>query len=302
MEYWFYYVLGALALFTLFSFIFIVNQQTVALIERFGKYNRTAHAGLNFKIPFIEMISGELSLRIQQLNVAVETKTKDNVFVNIQVSVQYRVKEENVYEAFYKLDNGHEQITAYVFDVVRSEVPKMILDAVFEAKENIAAAVRNELTETMQSFGYEIVKALVTDIQPDEKVKSAMNEINEQQRLRYAANEKGEAEKILKVKQAEGEAESKKLQGEGIANQRKAIIDGLRQSVEEFNKAIPGVNAGEVMQLVLITQYLDTLKEIGANNKNSTILIPHSPGVVADISTQLREAIIVGNSVNKMDA
>lgn len=278
---------------------FIVEQQSAAIIERLGKFARIAHAGLNLKIPFIEWSSGSLSLRIQQLNVEIETKTQDNVFVKLEVSVQYRVKEDKVYDAYYKLNHDKEQITAYVFDVVRAQVPKMALDNVFDEKESIANAVKHELTDTMQEFGYEIVKALVTDIQPDEKVKAAMNEINEQQRLRVAAQEKGEAEKILKVKQAEAESESKKLQGEGIANQRKAIIEGLRVSVDELKKSNPEIDAASVMSLVLMTQYFDTLKEIGANNKSSSILLPHTPGALKDIATQLQESIIVGNIASK---
>jgi regulator of protease activity HflC (stomatin/prohibitin superfamily) len=281
----------------LFKSFFTVNQQSVDVIERFGKYTRCAHAGLNFKIPFIERIAGVISLRIYPLDVTLDTKTQDNVIVKIQVSVQYRIKEDRVYDAFYKLENAREQITAYVLDLVRAEVPTMSLDAVFEKKDSIANAVKNELTGTMQEFGYEIVKALVTNIDPDEKVKHAMNEINEQQRLQVAAQAKGEAEKILKVKQAEAEAESKRLQGEGIANQRKAIICGLQQSVGEFQKAIPGVTAGDTMNLALITQYFDTLKEIGANSKSTTILLPHSPGGLKDIAAQLQESIITGNLV-----
>ncbi|WP_339049560.1 SPFH domain-containing protein [Rickettsiella endosymbiont of Xylota segnis] len=281
----------------LFKSFFTVNQQSVDVIERFGKYTRCAHAGLNFKIPFIERIAGVISLRIYPLDVTLDTKTQDNVIVKIQVSVQYRIKEDRVYDAFYKLENAREQITAYVLDLVRAEVPSMSLDAVFEKKDSIANAVKNELTGTMQEFGYEIVKALVTNIDPDEKVKHAMNEINEQQRLQVAAQAKGEAEKILKVKQAEAEAESKRLQGEGIANQRKAIICGLQQSVGEFQKAIPGVTAADTMNLALITQYFDTLKEIGANSKSTTILLPHSPGGLKDIAAQLQESIITGNLV-----
>lgn len=281
----------------LFKSFFTVNQQSVDVIERFGKYTRCAHAGLNFKIPFIERIAGVISLRIYPLDVTLDTKTQDNVIVKIQVSVQYRIKEDRVYDAFYKLENAREQITAYVLDLVRAEVPTMSLDAVFEKKDSIANAVKNELTGTMQEFGYEIVKALVTNIDPDEKVKHAMNEINEQQRLQVAAQAKGEAEKILKVKQAEAEAESKRLQGEGIANQRKAIICGLQQSVGEFQKAIPGVTAADTMNLALITQYFDTLKEIGANSKSTTILLPHSPGGLKDIAAQLQKSIITGNLV-----
>ncbi|HAT1722212.1 TPA: SPFH domain-containing protein [Legionella pneumophila] len=272
--------------------LFIVKQQEVALIERLGKYHSIAHAGLNFKIPFIDWIAGKLSLRIQQLDVKVETKTKDNVIVQIQVSVQYRIKDDGVYDAFYKLEDPTQQITAYVLDLVRSETPTMILDDIFEKKDSIANAVKSHLSETMQDFGFEIVKALVTNIELETKVKNAMNEINEQQRLQVAAQAKGEAEKILIVKKAEAEAESKRLQGEGTANQRKAIIDGLSHSVEDFQKSVPGVSSADIMNLVLITQYFDTLKEIGSHNKSNTILLPQLPN---DIASQLQQSIITGN-------
>ncbi len=272
--------------------LFIVKQQEVALIERLGKYHSVAHAGLNFKLPFIDCLAGKVSLRIQQLHVKVETKTKDNVLVQIQVSVQFRIKENGIYDAFYKLKEPAQQITAYVLDLVRSETPTMILDDIFENKDSIANAVKNHLTETMQEFGFEIVKALVTNIELEEKVKNAMNEINEQQRLQVAAQAKGEAEKILIVKKAEAEAESKRLQGEGTANQRKAIIDGLSNSVENFQKSVPGVTSKDIMNLVLITQYFDTLKEIGANNKSTTLLLPPMP---ADLASQLQQSIITAN-------
>jgi regulator of protease activity HflC (stomatin/prohibitin superfamily) len=290
-----YLALIILLLTLLVSAVFIVNQQTVAIIERLGKFNRVATPGLNFRIPIFEWIKGRLSLRIQQLDVLIETKTKDNVFVKITVSVQYYVSTSKIYDAFYKLTDARSQIESFVFDVIRAEIPKMTLDDVFEKKDNIAIAVKNELSDLMSDFGYDILKALVTNIDPDEKVKIAMNEINEQQRLRMAAQEKGEAEKILKVKNAEAEAESMKLQGIGIANQRKAIIDGLKQSIQEFQEGVPGVSASDVMGLVMMAQYYDTLKEIGAKNKSSTILMPHSPGGLKDITEQLRDGVITGN-------
>lgn len=277
--------------------LFIINQQEAGIIERFGKYKCIAHAGLNFKIPLIDWVAGKVSLRVQQLDVQIDTKTKDNVIVQIQVSVQFRIKSDGIYDAFYKLEDHSQQITAYVLDLVRSEIPTMILDDVFEKKDSIANAVKNELTQTMLEFGYEIVKALVTNIELEAKVKNAMNEINEQQRLQVAAQAKGEAEKILIVKRAEAEAESKKLQGEGTANQRKAIVEGLRQSVDDFQKSVSGVSAADIMNLVLVTQYFDTLKEIGANNKSSTILLPHSPAGFKDIAAQMQEGIITGNLV-----
>lgn len=280
---------------------FRVQQQSIYLIERFGKYQRIASAGLHCKIPFIEVIAGHVNLRLRQLEIPVETKTHDNVFTKIMVCVQFRALEDRIYEAFYKLENPEQQIQAFIFDVVRAQVPKIILDDVFEKKDEIANAVENELTEMMLSFGYTIVKALITDIDPDAKVKAAMNEINEAQRLRVAANERGEAEKILKVKQAEADAQSKALQGKGIADQRTAIVNGLRESVGEFQRCIPGAVAGDVMSLVLMTQYFDTLKEIGLNSNNNTIMIPHSPNHINDLSEQFRNAIITGNLVNQRE-
>jgi regulator of protease activity HflC (stomatin/prohibitin superfamily) len=293
------FIIFIVGFFILFFIFFIVEQQTSAIVESFGKFSKVASPGLNIKIPLVQRVAGRVNLRVQQLDVRVETKTKDNVFVNVVVSVQYYVLPEKVYEAFYKLDNPESQITSYVFDVVRARVPSIILDDVFEKKDEIANTVKSELSEVMDDFGYGILKALVTDIDPDDKVKVAMNEINANQRLRVAAAEKGEADKILKVKAAEAEAESKALQGIGIANQRKAIIDGLRDSVDEFQKSIPGTGATDVMNLVLITQYFDTLKDIGANSNSNSILIPHGPGAVTDLSEQIRNAIIAGNEVSK---
>jgi regulator of protease activity HflC (stomatin/prohibitin superfamily) len=280
------------------SGFFIVEQQTTAVVERFGRYVRTARAGLNFKIPLIEMVGGRVSLRVRQLDVPVETKTQDNVFVKVAVSVQFHVLTDSIFAAFYKLESPETQITSFVFDVVRARVPKMRLDDVFEKKDEIADAVRAELTEIMNEFGYGIVKALVTDIDPDAKVKAAMNEINEAERLRVAANERGEAEKILKVKQAEADARSNALQGQGIADQRKAIIDGLKDSIDDFQKAVPGTDPQQVMNLVLITQYFDMLKGVGGASNSNAILIPHSPGALTDISGQLRDMLITANQVN----
>lgn len=288
-------ILVGLFCFFIYDGFYIVDQQTVAIIERLGKFHRAALPGFNIKIPFIDKIRGRMSLRIQQLNVPVETKTKDNVFVSIVVSVQYYISEEKIFEAFYKLTDPAKQIQSFVFDVVRAKVPAMDLDDVFEKKDDIAIAVKTELSDLMGEVGYAILKALVIDINPDEKVKSAMNEINEAQRLRVAAQERGEAEKILKVKAAEAEAESMRLQGQGLASQRKAIIEGLQHSIDEFCQTLPVIKAEEVMNLVLITQYFETLKEIGTQNKNSAILLPYSPGGLTDVFEQIRNGIMTAN-------
>ncbi|VTS03921.1 SPFH domain-containing protein [Tuwongella immobilis] len=292
--------------FGIFTFLFlilgpfvIVQQQTVKPIQRFGQFKRFAHPGLNFKWPIIENAAGTITLRIQQLNIKAETKTEDNVFVHVHVAVQFKVVESKVYEAFYQLADAEVQIRSFVFDVVRARVPKIKLDDLFEKKDEIANAVRDELAHQMNEFGYAIVKALVTDVEPDQKVKEAMNEINAAQRMRVAATEKGEAERILKVKAAEAEAQSKALQGKGIADQRRAIVDGLRDSVDEFQRSVPGATAHDVMNLVLMTQYFDTLKEIGATSATNTILIPHSPGALSDLADQMRNAMITAEQVTK---
>ncbi len=280
---------------TVLSGLFSVDTAEMAVIQRFGKFVRIAGPGLNLKLPWFETVAGRVNLRVQQFKVEVETKTKDNVFVKVLVSVQYQVIPEKVYQAFYKLQSPGDQITSYVYDSVRSQVPKMLIDDVFEKKDDIADAVKAELQTVMMDFGYTIIKALVTDVDPDPKVKSAMNDINAAQREQVAAQARGEAEKVLKVKQAEAEAESKALQGKGIADQRKAIIEGLRDSVEAFKASVEGATARDVMMLVLMTQYFDTLKEIGAQAKSNTILVPHSPGAMPDFFEQIQNAILVGS-------
>jgi regulator of protease activity HflC (stomatin/prohibitin superfamily) len=282
----------------LFTF-FTVKQQTRAIIERFGRYVRTARPGLRMKIPFIDQIVQRVSLRVQQLIVEVDTKTRDNVFVKIYIAVQYRVIEGSEADSYYKLQDHVEQIRSYVLDVVRAKVPRMDLDEVFEKKDDVGLAVKSELDASMRAYGFEIPNALVTDVDPDEKVKQAMNEIQAQQRLQVAANAKGEANKILVVKNAEAEAESKRLQGEGIAKQRRAIVDGLRDSIDAFKERIDGVSAADVLNLVLLTQYFDTLKDIGVSAGSKVILTPHSPGAMSDLAAELRNAVLTGNEMAK---
>ncbi len=286
---------GVFLLITLYLSFFTVEHQTTAIVQRFGRFVRVARPGLNFKIPWLEWIPGIQDMRVQQLNVVVETKTMDDVFAKTTVSVQLFVLPDKVYEAFYKLDNATGQIKSFVFDVVRARVPKIKLDDLFAKKDEIADAVKSELAEVMDNFGYGIIKALVTDIDPEEKVKAAMNEINAAQRLRIAANEKGEADRILKVKAAEAEAQSKALQGKGIADQRRAIVEGLRESVNQFKESVEGATSQDVMNLVMLTQYLDTLKEIGASSRTNVLLIPHGPAALTDLSSQMREAMITAD-------
>jgi regulator of protease activity HflC (stomatin/prohibitin superfamily) len=293
-----FWILGIVVVALLMG-LFTVRQQTAAIVERFGKFKKISNAGLNFKIPFIDRIAGRLSLRVQQLDVRVETKTKDNVFVFVVVSVQYYVLPDKVVDAFYRLQDPQSQITSFVFDTVRARVPNTNLDELFVMKDDIAMAVKAELDQVMDDFGYGIIKALVTDIDPDAKVKISMNEINAAQRLRVAAVEQAEADKIRVVKAAEGEAESKALQGQGIADQRKAIINGLRESVESFSSTVDGASAQDVMNLVMMTQYFDTIKDVSSSSKTNTILIPHSPSGMSDLGEQMRNAMITAQEVNK---
>lgn len=274
-----------------------VDQSTVAIRERFGKFDQVLDPGCHC-LPWVLgcQIAGDLSLRLQQLDVRCETKTKDNVFVNVVASVQYHALAEKASDAFYKLSNTRTQIQAYVFDVIRASVPKLDLDDVFEQKNDIAKAVEEELEKAMSAYGYEIVQTLIVDIEPDVHVKRAMNEINAAARLRVAANEKAEAEKIVQIKRAEGEAESKYLAGVGIARQRQAIVDGLRDSVLGFSENVPGTTAKDILDMVLITQYFDTMKEIGASSKSSSVFIPHGPGAVQDIATQIRNGLLQASS------
>jgi len=286
-------VLTVLAIVLAWLSYFTVRTSEVAVVERFGKFARTAQPGLNFKIPLIERVAGRATLRVSQINLVMETKTSDNVFVTIPISVQNRIRPDNVFDAFYKLSNPAEQIKSYVEQVILGHVPSMTLDQVFASQSSIAMAVKKELDADMSAFGFEIVNVLVTDIVPDAKVKSAMNDINAAQREQVAATARGEAEKILVVKKAEAEAESKALQGQGIANQRKAIIEGLQSSIEQFRAVVTDTSASEVMQLVLVTQYFDTLKSIGEGDKTNTLFLSHSPATVGDVSKQITEAMLV---------
>ena len=278
----------------IFKTILIVREASAAVIERFGKFQSVRTSGLSLIIPFIDRKASTMNLRVQQLDVTIETKTLDNVFVNLQVSVQYQVRREFVKEAYYSLDNAKNQIASYVFDDVRAEVPKLELDDVFAKKEDIAIAVQTNISESMAEYGYKIIKALITDIDPDHKVKDAMNRINAAKRDREAAHEEGEAQKIMIVKEAEAEAESKRLSGEGIAQQRLEIVRGFKESVEDFKKSLDTVTHEEIMQFVLMTQYFDTIKDIGANSKNSSILMPHSPGGMKEFQDQIISGTYVG--------
>ncbi|HEV2488901.1 MAG TPA: SPFH domain-containing protein [Candidatus Acidoferrales bacterium] len=276
---------------------FTVETAQVAIVQRLGKFARVAGPGLNWKTPYLEAVVHRLSMKVQQFDVQVETKTQDNVFVQIPVSIQYKIIPDAVEAAYYKLSDPVKQIESMVYNVVLGHVPKMKLDDAFLNQADIATDLRDNLDASMKEYGYTIVKVLISDIVPDPKVKAAMNDINAAQREREATVSRAETNKMLLVKQAEAEAESKRLQGEGIANQRKAIISGLKDSVEDFAKTVPGSTPQDVMQLVLMTQYFDTLKDIAANDHSNTILIPHTPNTLTDFFSQIRNAIIAGSEL-----
>jgi regulator of protease activity HflC (stomatin/prohibitin superfamily) len=286
-----------LALLLIFSSFFTVKQQTAAIIERFGKFNSIRQSGLHFKIPVFDRIAGKINLRIQQLDVIIETKTKDNVFVKLKVSVQFKVIQEKVYEAFYKLEYPHDQITSYVFDVVRAEVPKLKLDDVFERKDDVAVAVKRELNEAMTTYGYDIINTLITDIDPDIQVKNAMNRINAADREKTAAEYEAEAGRIRIVAKAKAEAESKKLQGMGIADQRREIARGLVESVEILNQV--GINSQEASALIVVTQHYDTLQAIGADTNSNLILLPNSPQAGSDMLNNMVASFTASNQVGE---
>ncbi|MGA1226386.1 MAG: SPFH domain-containing protein [Tamlana sp.] len=294
---YFFPVILFLGVIIFISSFFIVKQQTAAIIERFGKFQSIRQSGLQLKIPLIDKVAGRLSLKIQQLDVIIETKTLDDVFVRLKVSVQYRVLSQKVYDAFYKLDYPHEQITSYVFDVVRAEVPKMKLDDVFVKKDDIALAVKAELNDAMLDYGFDIIKTLVTDIDPDAQVKAAMNRINASEREKIAAQFEGDAARILIVEKAKAEAESKRLQGQGIADQRREIARGLEESVEVLNRV--GINSQEASALIVVTQHYDTLQSLGEETNSNLILLPNSPQVGSNMLNEMVASFTASNQIGE---
>ena len=296
-----YIVVGVILFLLLVKSVMIVTEQTAVVIERLGKFHHIADSGFSLIIPFVDGKASTINLRLQQLDVTIETKTRDNVFVNLQVSVQFKVGKGRVKDAYYSMDNPRNQISSFIFDDVRAEVPRLDLDDVFAKKEDIALAVQQNIHVSMKEYGYDIIKALITDIDPDHKVKDAMNRINAAKRDREAALEEGEGLKIKIIKEAEAEAESKRLSGEGVAKQRMEIVRGFKESVQDFKKSLDTVTHEEIMQFVLMTQYFDTIKDIGANSKNSSILMPHSPGGMRDFQNQIIQGTFVGNDLNTMN-
>jgi regulator of protease activity HflC (stomatin/prohibitin superfamily) len=289
-------IIGLIVL-LLFASVYTVKQQTAAVLERFGRFNTISQSGLRFKVPLIDRVAGRLSLKIQQLDVIIETKTLDDVFVKLKVSVQYKVISDKVYDAFYKLDYPHDQITSYVFDVVRAEVPKMRLDDVFVKKDDIAIAVKTELNDAMSDYGFDIIKTLVTDIDPDGQVKEAMNRINASEREKVAAQYEGDAQRILIVERAKAEAESKRLQGQGIADQRREIARGLEESVEVLNKV--GINSQEASALIVVTQHYDTLQSIGQQTNSNLILLPNSPQAGSQMLNDMVASFTASNQIGE---
>lgn len=286
-------------IFIFFSTVRIVQEKSASLVQRLGKFNRVLYPGINFCIPFIETVAGKVSLKVRQLPISIETKTKDDVFVKLTVSVHVQIMKNKVVEAFYELDEPYTQISSYIFDTVRAEVPKLDLDDVFSRKDDIALAVRQDLTDRMEKYGFQIVQTLITDIDPDNKVKESMNKINAAKRNKEAITEDAEGRKIAKIKDAEADKESKRLQGEGVAEQRLAIIKGFADSVEDFSNTLEDVSPIEIMQFVLLTQHYDTIKDIG--EKNSSIIVPYSPGNLQNLQQQLMEGSLMADEINRLN-
>ena len=281
-----------LAILLLISSIYVVRQQSVAIIERFGRYQKTSSSGMNFRIPFgIDKIAARVQLRLLQSDIVVETKTQDNVFVTMNVATQYRVNENNVTDAYYKLMRPESQIKSYIEDALRSSVPKLTLDELFAKKDEIALEVQKQVAEEMSTYGYIIVKTLITKVEPDAEVKQSMNEINAAQRKRVAAQELAEADKIKIVTAAEAEAEKDRLHGVGIAEQRKAIVDGLADSIKELKGANVELTEEQIMSILLTNQYLDTLNNFADKQGNNTIFLPANPDGVESIRTQILSAL-----------
>ena len=294
----FTYVLLFFLLLLILDGFFIVRQQTAVIIERLGKFHSVRFAGFQMKLPFIDRKSKPVNLRIQQLDVIVETKTKDDVFVHLKVSTQYQIPKDRVKDAYYKLEDPAAQITSYIFDVVRAEVPKMRLDDVFERKDDIAIAIKSELNDAMIEYGYNIIKTLVTDIDPDAQVKAAMNRINAAEREKVAAQFEGDAQRIRIVERAKAEAESKRLQGKGIADQRREIAKGLEESVDVLNRA--GINPQEASALIVITQHYDTLQAIGQDNKSNLILLPNAPNTASNLLNEMVASLVAANKASEI--
>jgi len=291
-------VAAVIFLFFLFSTVKIVQEKSAKIVQRLGSFSRILHPGINFCIPILETVAGTVNLKVQQLDIHIETKTKDDVFVKLQVSVHVQIMKSKVKEAFYELDDPYSQISSYIFDTVRAEVPKLELDDVFARKDDIATAVKAELSEHMEKYGYSIVQTLITDIDPDAMVKESMNRINAAKRNKEAIYEDAEGRKIAKIKDAEADKESKRLQGEGVAEQRLAIIKGFADSVEDFSNTLEDVSPVEIMQFVLLTQHYDTIKDIG--EKNSSIIVPYSPGNLQNLQQQLMEGNLMADEINRL--
>ena len=278
--------------FIVISSLYVVKQQSVAIIERFGRYQKISDSGIHMRAPLgIDKIAARVQLRVLQSEIVVETKTQDNVFVTMNVATQYRVNESNVKDAYYKLMRPESQIKSYIEDALRSSVPKLTLDELFEKKDEIALEVQKQVAEEMSTYGYIIVKTLITKVEPDAEVKQSMNEINAAQRKRVAAQELAEADKIKIVTAAEAEAEKDRLHGVGIAEQRKAIVDGLADSIKELKGANVDLTEEQIMSILLTNQYLDTLNNFADKEGNNTIFLPANPDGVENIRTQILSAL-----------
>lgn len=271
-------------------FFKFIKTSTTGILQTFGKFDRTVGPGLRLYIPFIQKIT-PVSNRLTQDTFTFEVKTKDNVFATLGLAVQYKIHPDNTEKAFFSLDNPNQQIDAYIENVVRSRAPKMKLDELFESQNDICRSVSDELAEKMKDHGFTIVNTLVTGINPAKEVKEAMNHINASERLMEATRNEANAEFIKKVREAEADRDRKRLQGEGIALQRRAIFEGYEVGVQNMATTL-GLTPQQIIDFITKVQHLDTLEGIGRSANTKTIFIPHDP------RANLTNSIMQSNEVN----
>lgn len=268
-----------------------VEQSDVAIVESCGKYKQSAKAGCLCLVPCKDSVAGVLSLRVQDHNCVVESKTKDNVFVYVKLSIQYSVLPDRVEKAFYTLQAPISQIESYVFNSIRGQIPLVDIDELFSMRSEIAERLKKDVDDQMDKYGFDILTVLITDIDPAKSVKDAMNQIQLYQRMRSAATDKAEAQKMQAIKAAEADAEAKRLSGVGLAEQRKAIVAGLQSSIENFQEGVQELSSEDVMSLLLLNQYFDTLKDVASSCSSSTLFLSHTGGLDA-VAAQMTQGII----------
>lgn len=280
--------------------VFIVPQQQAYIVERFGKFQSVMFAGIHMRIPFVDRIAMKTNMRVSQLNVKLETKTLDNVFVTVVASTQFRVNPENVATAYYELRDPAGQLRSYMEDALRSAIPALTLDDAFARKDDVAADVQKTVGNEMSRFGFTVVKTLITAIDPSPQVKHAMDSINAAQREKEATRQRAEAQRIQIETQAAAEAEKTRLQGEGQANYRREIANGIVDQIKSLQAV--GMNIGDVNNVVLFNQYLDVMRSLAESDNAKTVVLPAStPGGYQELYEQTTKAMLTANEVQHGD-